>query len=116
MYKGNNLIIDGMMEIFYKDLPGGRNWNQYYVLCKALKGEGWRLPTLEELSYMYDLSTLGILNFNNGYYWSSPLNERFVGISSYSGHMECMSFSDGSTLFYNTLLSKDLSARPVRNI
>lgn len=116
MYRGKNLIIDGTIEIFYKDLPRGRNWNQYYVLCKALKREGWRLPTLDELRYMYDLSTLGILDFNRGYYWSSSPEDNFTWVNSYSGHRECISFEDGSTLFYNTLLSKDLSARPVRSL
>ena len=116
MYRGKNIIIDGTMEIFYKDLPSDKNWNQYYLLCKALKGEGWRLPTLDELRYMYDLSTLGILNFNKEYYWSSSLDNNFVGVSAYSGHRECISFKDGSTLFHNTLISKNVSARPVRSL
>ena len=48
--------------------------NQYPRL--ALKGDGWRLPTIEELSYMCTLSQLKVLGFSNEYYWSSELTPK----------------------------------------
>ena len=111
----NNFIINDKIEIFYKDLPRGRNWNQYVILCKALRGEGWRLPTIEELSYMCELSKLGVLEFANEYYWSSELNPKVTGKSAYLGYRECIYFPGGARTFQDNTIT-GIYARPVRDV
>jgi len=62
----NNKKIN--IEIYKKDLPD-MTFNQAVGACKAL-GQGWRLPTIEELSEMYKLHLKGNGNFSRFIYWS----------------------------------------------
>jgi len=103
MYNGKNFIIEPMgLEIFYKDLPSGKTFNQYKSLCLALKGDGWRLPTVKELSYMCTLSQLGVLGFSNEYYWSSK--------------RECVYFPLGAKIYHDSSTTIGIRARPVRTV
>jgi len=115
MYNGRNLVIDAIgLEIFYKDLPYGKTWSQYRSLCLALRGDGWRLHTIEELSYMCTLSQLGVLEFSNAYYWSSELTP-FVPKTGHPGYKECVYFPGGAKSFQDSTRN-EICARPVRNI
>ena len=65
--KGYN--IDGKLIVSMKDLEGAFTWDEAMEEVKKL-GEGWRLPTKEELNLMY-LHKDKIGGFVEGYYWSS---------------------------------------------
>ena len=109
MYNGKNYIIDGIgLEIFYKDLPAGKSFNQYKSLCLALKGDGWRIPDIKELSYMYGLHNLGVLNFLGDNYWSS--------IDASSNHKYAQSFQDGHLFTSHNSYDNKIYARPVRTV
>ena len=53
------------------DFPEKMNWDDAVAACRTLGG-GWRLPTKEELTGMYEFLHLkGKGNFSNTRYWSS---------------------------------------------
>ena len=54
-------------EVYPKDLEGLFNWTEAKKACKDL-GEGWRLPTKEELNEIYKNRDGGFADSN---YWSS---------------------------------------------
>lgn len=114
MYNGKNYIIEPMgLEIFYKDLPAGKSFNQYKSLCLALKGDGWRLPTLNELSYMYGLHNLGVLNFLGDYYWSSSDS---ISPMIKEDNKYAKSFTNGHVFLHHIRYGTRSYARPVRTI
>lgn len=45
-------------------------WHEATEYAKTL-GDGWRLPTIEELKYAYDNKLKGFTHFN---YWSSTIH------------------------------------------
>lgn len=55
-------------EVYPKDL-GEHTWNDAKILCEDL-GDGWRLPTREELLLIW-LNKDNIGGFAAAYYWSS---------------------------------------------
>jgi hypothetical protein len=55
-------------EVYPEDL-GKYTWNYAKIVCADL-GEGWRLPTREELHLMW-VNRESIGNFAAAYYWSS---------------------------------------------
>ncbi len=61
--KGKNL------EVYSTDLYGLYSWNEAVKAVKLL-GDGWRLPTKDELNQMY-LKKKEICGFVAIYYWSS---------------------------------------------
>ena len=61
-YKGIGL------EIMTRDL-GEMTWYEAKEMCKDF-GDGWRLPTIEELKKIYKYKDF-IGGFNDDYYWSS---------------------------------------------
>lgn len=58
-------------EVYPEDL-GDYNWEDANKVCEDL-GDGWRLPTREELHFMW-LNRRTIKGFANDYYWSSSEN------------------------------------------
>ena len=62
-------VIDGNLQVASEHCGGIWSWFNAKALCENL-GEGWRLPTKEELNLMY-LHKNGIGGFVEGYYWSS---------------------------------------------
>jgi hypothetical protein len=58
-------------EVYPKDL-GEHNWEDAKKLCEDL-GDGWRLPTREELHLMW-VNRESIGGFAAAYYWSSSEN------------------------------------------
>ena len=57
-------------EVYPEDL-GEHNWEDAKKVCEDL-GDGWRLPTREELHLMW-LYKKSIDGFANDYYWSSTV-------------------------------------------
>jgi tetratricopeptide (TPR) repeat protein len=58
------------IEVAKEDL-GKMSWDDAYNACKRL-GNGWRLPTKDELAEMYyQLHKKGKGNFKSAFYWSS---------------------------------------------
>jgi hypothetical protein len=113
MYNGKHFIIEPMgLEIFYKDLPSGKTFDQYKSLCLALRGDGWRLPTLNELSYMHSLHNQGVLNFLGDYYWSSSE----PGLDVKEDHRYARSFNNGHIFLDHIRYGSRSYARPVRTI
>jgi hypothetical protein len=113
MYNGKNFIIEPMgLEIFYKDLPAGKTFNQYKSLCLALRGDGWRIPTIKELSYMYSLHTLGVLGFDASIdYFSNCEPDEFTN------SVKAISFIDGSLRYLSPFLNfVNMNVRPVRTV
>jgi hypothetical protein len=55
-------------EVYPKDL-GGHNWEDAKKVCEEL-GDGWKLPTREELHLMW-LNRESVGGFSGALYWSS---------------------------------------------
>jgi len=67
----NNLENRLVFEIYPEDAPNRMSWYDGVEYCKNL-GNGWRLPTKEELNLMYiELCKKGLGGFDSDYYWSS---------------------------------------------
>ncbi len=64
---GNPIKI-GNLEVSQYDFPNYGNWNDAKEACANL-GNGWRLPTKEELNYLYQ--NRDKIGYENDYYWSS---------------------------------------------
>ena len=59
----------GSLEVAQNDFPRHMNWNDAKKACAAL-GDGWRLPTLDELNTLFQNKDK-IGNFQRAYYWIS---------------------------------------------
>jgi|Laugresbdmm110sn_1035088.scaffolds.fasta_scaffold130253_1 hypothetical protein len=59
----------GNLFIAQNDFPKQMNWTDAKKLCAAL-GKGWRLPTQDELSMIYQ-NKEKIGSFSDGEFWSS---------------------------------------------
>jgi|Laugresp1bdmlbsn_1035097.scaffolds.fasta_scaffold73130_1 hypothetical protein len=63
----------GGLEIAQHDFPKEMDWNEAKKACADI-GEGWRLPTKEELNtFYYNKEKIG--GFAGGSYWSSSEND-----------------------------------------
>ena len=69
---GYEIEIDGgTLQVAKEDFPLEMNWDNAMKACEEL-GNGWRLPTKEELVAMHEqLHKQGKGNFQHAYYWSS---------------------------------------------
>lgn len=85
------------IQVAENDFPDKMNWKDAMSACAGL-GNGWRLPTREELLEMkWRLYKEGKGNFkNNSIYWSSSQDNS-------SGQIWCVLFDDGNVdhLIYN---------------
>jgi uncharacterized protein (TIGR02145 family) len=99
-------ILIGDLEIYNTDL-GEFNFNDAILACEKIGG-GWRLPTKDELDFLYKNKQI-IGQFKDGFYTSSSKADS-VGIGLAYGQR----FSDGFQNIFNVTL-KTL-VRPVRNI
>lgn len=88
-----NVILDiigksikiGNLEVAQNDFPKEMNWDDAKKACKVL-GDGWRLPTIDELNIIYqNRDKFG--GFANSYYWSSSESDNNVAYlqGSFSG-------------------------------
>jgi len=68
--QSNQIILEQHLkfEVYPKDL-GGHSWENAKKVCENL-GDGWRLPTREELHLIW-LNKESIGGFVAAYYWSS---------------------------------------------
>jgi hypothetical protein len=62
----------GNLEIAQYDFPNILNWVDANKACEEL-GNGWRLPSEQELDYLYQ-NTVVIGSFMEDYYWSSTMD------------------------------------------
>ncbi len=62
----------GNLEIAQYDFPNILNWVDANKACEEL-GNGWRLPSAQELDYLYQ-NTVVIGSFMKDYYWSSTMD------------------------------------------
>jgi len=79
----------GNLEVMKEDL-GRMSWDDAKKTCAAL-GDGWRLPTKQELEILY-VNNQKIGGFDDNYYWSS----------TEAGYFDAwlQSFSSGGQVFY----------------
>ena len=80
----NNFLIIGNLEILNNDLSETMNWTDALNSGNKI-GEGWRLPTKDELIILYkNKSKIG--RFENNYYWTSTIESNkevsFIDFSS----------------------------------
>ena len=68
----NGLILTSdngeQIEVYPKNLDGAYSWNDAIAACEAL-GDGWHLPTKEELNLLFS-NKEKIDGFKEGDYWS----------------------------------------------
>jgi hypothetical protein len=62
----------GNIEVAQYDFPKKMNWEDAKIFCTNL-GKGWRLPTIEELSFLYQNKD-EIGSFSKSNYWSNSTN------------------------------------------
>jgi hypothetical protein len=91
----------GKIEIFSRNLKPHKSWSAADRMCKNL-GEGWRLPSIEELKYLFEFYNLGLLNLDikdDDFvgYWSDSIN----GSPTKSNDFDCEVF------YYRTLEGYD---------
>ena len=69
--QGSGILSFGpRFQVADADFPQEMHWNDAMKACSSL-GDGWRLPTKEELKGMYELlHRKGRGNFKDEYYWS----------------------------------------------
>ena len=80
--QSNQIILEQHLkfEVYPKDL-GGHSWENAKKVCENL-GDGWRLPTREELHLIW-LNKESIGGFAAAYYWSSSESSNFSAWSQY---------------------------------
>ena len=80
----------GNIEIAERDFPTKMDWLSAMAACNVL-GDGWRLPTQEELKNICGKkSELG--GFTGRYYWSSREDDKEFAWSHYFGSNDQLSF------------------------
>ena len=66
---GQSTVKIGNLEVMTEDLEGSMKWDEALRVCADL-GDGWRLPTIEELNTLYqNKDEIGGFTVND--YWSS---------------------------------------------
>jgi len=108
-------IVLGDIEVAQYNFPEYMNWYDAKKACSNL-GNGWRLPTDDELWNMY-LNREKIGNYQNNYYWSST---EYSG-SQYSDYVPgTMNFAIAvnfkTVKLYDTKKTGKLCVRAVRDI
>jgi len=98
------MTIKLQIEVADRDESGKYGWHQA-VDHLATKGDGWRLPTNEELDLMYKRRA-AISGFSSAWYWSSS--------DHHAGTAWCQNFNDGSQDSYYK--SNALKVRAVRDV
>ena len=100
---GKPIILE-KFEIAQYDFPRLLNWDDAVKVCASL-GDGWRLPTKDELQLFYK-SNESLSISNNNSYWSSTNFEKGYYWSQY--------FGDG--FLYHLRMDKYNSVRAIRDI
>ena len=81
----NGLILTSdngeQIEVYPKNLDGAYSWNDAIAACEAL-GDGWHLPTKEELNLLFS-NKEKIDGFKEGDYWSCSEDSTAYAWSQY---------------------------------
>jgi len=105
------ITVGGKTIVVAPEDQGRMNWYKADEQCRALPGQGWRLPTKEELQAMYNqLHKERKGNFKDDYYWSSDTGP-WQDTSRYAW---IVSFGGDNT--YNGFKGYQNYVRPVRNL
>ena len=96
-------------EVYPHDLDGEYMWDEAVEACKNL-GDGWRLPTREEL-YLVELNKRDIDGFTNDCYWSS--SEHTVNTAWYQDFYSSYQEYESKCFNFNNYI---LRVRPVRDV
>ena len=80
---GKSITLGGLV-VAQNNFPQSMNWEDAKIACAKL-GNGWRLPTIYELNFLYK-TKVKIGGFKNLYYWSS---------SEYYEHVFHLNFAIG---------------------
>ena len=84
---GTPIKIDNL-EVAQYDFPKRMIWDDAKFACAKL-GEGWRLPTKDELNLLYQNKDK-IGGFANGYYWSSTERSDYdAWLQYFDGGRQC---------------------------
>ena len=103
-------IKTGNLEIAQYDFPKKMNWHDAKKACETL-GDGWRLPTKDELNSSY-FSQIGGMAFN--WYWSSTL-ENYVRSNEYLYNKAWLQyFGEGGGYQISVNMKNKESVRAVR--
>ena len=95
----------GNLEVAQNDFPKGMAWIEAKNACANL-GSGWRLPTQDELDYLYDCYRYDeIGGFTESRYWTSNRDDTY--------YIWVKDFVSGENTF--GLISYDQSVRAVRS-
>jgi hypothetical protein len=87
--KHSNILIIGKpiiierLEIAQYDFPKTMNWSDAKKACSDL-GEGWRLPTMSELKFLFLFKDDSLSNMRKAYWSSSDLNYDFAVIPDFN--------------------------------
>jgi hypothetical protein len=87
---GNTITLKNLI-IAQNDFAEPMIWEAATEVCKNL-GEGWRLPDIDELKYLYTNKNL-IGGFSNGIYWSSSESDK-------GNYHKYISFNNGNQFDY----------------
>lgn len=78
----------GNLLVAQNDFPDGMNWNDAKAACAAL-GNGWRLPTMQELNIIYsNTEKIGESSFISNSYWSSMQDGNYKAVYKFFGNGE----------------------------
>jgi hypothetical protein len=99
---GKPIIIDNL-EVAQLDLEYGMDWNNAKLACSNL-GEGWRLPTKDELFFLYN-NKAKVSNLTKYRYWSSTEGDSF--------HAWSINFTWGES--YTNHKNDEIQIRAVRS-
>ena len=103
-------IKTGNLEIAQYDFPKKMNWHDAKKACETF-GDGWRLPTKDELNSSY-FSQIGGMAFN--WYWSSTL-ENYVRSNEYLYNKAWLQyFGEGGGYQISVNMKNKESVRAVR--
>lgn len=97
----------GNLLVAQNDFPIGMMWDDAIKTCAAL-GDGWRLPTKDELDTMY-INKDKIGGFSNNFYWSSKESDNYLACYQYFSNGFQNFLNKSSTFFVRAVSNPDSS-------
>jgi hypothetical protein len=112
-----NIVDSNGREIIVAELDSGKlSWKEAITICKELSNN-WRLPTIEELTLIYNHRQKYNLNdFEKDIYWSSEPDRSYKNIEVFEkiGSVKTFDFGIGIPLPWGDLISNKNYVRLVR--